>query len=93
MSSGSILNCAIDETKLWLSKFVNYRINPCSGPPPLYQDLSTPHDWPVEKAFVDLSIRMKRNLKSISGNLLSPLGAKNKEQGYHRCCADITNQG
>ena len=23
--------------------------NPCSGPSPVYQDLSTYHDWPVTK--------------------------------------------
>ena len=33
------------------------------GPPPVYQDLSTRHDWPVKKAIVDLPIRMKGNSK------------------------------
>ena len=30
------------------------RQNPCSGLPPVYQDLSTRPDWPVKKAIVDL---------------------------------------
>ena len=41
----------------------------------MYQDLSTPHDWPVKKAIVDLPIRLKVN----SGNSLSPLEAQNKD--------------
>ena len=36
------------------------------------------HDWPVEKAIVDLPIRMKGNSKRISGNLLSPLGPRTR---------------
>ena len=36
-------------------------------------------DWPVKKAIVDLPIRLKGNLKLISGNSLSPLGAQNKD--------------
>ena len=36
-------------------------------------------DWPVEKVIVNLPIRLKRNLKSISGSSLSQLGAKNKD--------------
>ena len=39
------------------------------------------HDWPVQKATVDLPIRMQGNLKCTSGNLLSPLGAQNKGFG------------
>ena len=42
----------------------------------MYQDLSTCHDWPVKKAIVDLPIRLKGNLKRISGNSLSLLGAR-----------------
>ena len=65
--------------------------NLCSGPSTVYQDLSTCHDWPVKKAIVDLPIRMTGNSKCTSGNLLSPLGAQNKDQC--RCCsADVTNQ-
>ena len=45
-------------TKLWLSPSVKERQNPWSGPPPVYKDLSTRHDWPVKKAIVDLLIRL-----------------------------------
>ena len=31
--------------------------NPCLGSPPVYQDLSARHDWPVKNAIVDLPIR------------------------------------
>ena len=57
------------------------RWNPWSGPPPVYQDLSTRHDWPVKKGIVDLPIRMKGNSKRISGNSSSPLAAQNKDLG------------
>ena len=46
------LACATDETKLWLSPSANQRRNPFSGPPPLLPDLSTSHEWPVEKAII-----------------------------------------
>ena len=46
--------------------------------PPIYQDLSMCHDWPVKQATVDLPIKMKGNLlEPTSGNLLFPLGAQN----------------
>ena len=54
---------------------------PCSGPPPVYQDLSNRHYWPVQNAVVNFPIRLKGNLKHISGNLLSLLGAQNKYIG------------
>ena len=54
---------------------------PCSRSPPVYQDLSMCHDWPVKKAIVDLPIRMKRNSKHSSGSLLSLLRAQNKDLG------------
>ena len=41
--------CATDETKFWLSPPAKQPRNPCSGPPPVYQDLSTRYDWPVKK--------------------------------------------
>ena len=47
-----------EETKLWLSPSVKERQNPWSGPPPVYKDLSTRHDWRVKKAIVDLLIRL-----------------------------------
>ena len=51
------------------------------GPHPVYQDLGTRHDWPVENAIVDLPIRLMGNSKRISSNSLNPLRARNKEQG------------
>ena len=55
------LACAADVTKLWLSPSVKQRQNPFSGPPPVYQDLSTCHDWPVKK---QLSICQSRVVHS-----------------------------
>ena len=55
--------------------------NSCSGPPPVYQDLSTCHNWRVENAIGDLPITMKANSKCTSGNLLSPMVAQNKDIG------------
>ena len=74
-----VASCATDEIKLRLSPSAKRCQNPCSTPPPVYQDLSTCRDWPVEKATVDLPIRLKGNLNLISGNSLSPLGAQNKD--------------
>ena len=39
------------------------------------------HDWPVKKAIVDLSMKMKGNLKRTSGDSLSSLGAENRDFG------------
>ena len=72
---------ATDETKLWLSLSAKQGRNPCSGPPLVYQDLSTCHDWPVEKAIVSIPVSMKGNWKRTSSNSLSPLGVQNKEIG------------
>ena len=47
----------------------------------MYQVLRTHHNWPVNKAIVDLSVKMKGNLKRTIGNLLSPLGAQSKDIG------------
>ena len=83
--------CATGETNIWLSPSAKQRRNPCSGSPPVYQDLSTRHDWPVKKDMLDLPIRMKGNSKRIFGDSLSPLEAQNK---VSRCCfADVTNRG
>ena len=38
------LACATDETKLWSIPSAKQCQNPCSGPPPVYQDLITHHD-------------------------------------------------
>ena len=35
-----------------------------SGPAPVYQDLSTHHDWPVKKAIVDLPVRLNRDMRN-----------------------------
>ena len=45
----------------------------------MYSDLSTHHDWCVKKAIVDLAIMLKGDSKRTSGNSLSPLGARNKD--------------
>ena len=43
------------------------------------EDLSMSHDWPVEKAMVDLPVELKKNLKRTSGNLLSLFRIQNKD--------------
>ena len=45
------------------------------------KDLSMGHDWPVEKAMVDFSVRLKKNLKCTSGNLLSLFKTQNNDLG------------
>jgi len=45
---------------------------------PVYQNLSTHHDWPVKKAIVNLPIRLKGNSRRTSGNCLSPLGPRTR---------------
>ena len=82
VSSFDAAICAIDETKLWLSLSV-CQTAPKSlfWAPPVYQDLSTHHDWSVKKGMVDLLIRLKGNSKRISGNSWSPSAAQNKDLG------------
>ena len=46
----------------------------------MYQDWNTHHDWSVKNAIVDLLVRLKENIKGISGNLVSPLQG-NKAMG------------
>ena len=41
--------CTTDETKPWLGPSAKQRRNPCSGPSPVYQDLSTCCDWLSKK--------------------------------------------
>ena len=43
----------------------------------MYKDWNTHHDWSVKKAIVDLLVRLKGNIKGISGNLLSSLWGNN----------------
>ena len=57
------------EINFWFSQSAKQCQNPCSGPPPVYQDLSTCHDWPVNKAIVNLPIRLKGNSKCISSSV------------------------
>ena len=57
------------EINFWFSRSAKQCQNPCSGPPPVYQDLSTCHDWPVNKAIVNLPIRLKGNSKCISSSV------------------------
>ena len=63
--------CTTDKSKL-LVKSV-YETAPKSlvwAPTRVFQDLSTCHDWPVNKAIINLPIRLKGNLKRISSNSL-----------------------
>ena len=64
-----VLACATEETKplIWLSPSANQRKS-LFWVPPVNQDLSTPHDWSVKKAIVELPIRMKENSRRASGN-------------------------
>ena len=81
-SSGSerkTVTYATDETKLWLRPSVKQRRNPCSGSSVVYQDWSNRHDWPVKKSHCRFA--NQGNLKRISGNLLSSLGAQNRDFG------------
>ena len=73
-----LVACATDETKLRLSPSAKQRRSRCSRFPPVYNDLSARHDWPVKNAIVDLPIRMKGNSKCTYDNSFSPLGAQNK---------------
>ena len=65
------------ELKFWLDLSVKKIL--FLGPPPVHQDLSTRHDWPVKDALVYLPIRLKGNLKHTSGNSLCLLGAQNRD--------------
>ena len=47
----------------------------------MYSDLSTHHDWYVKNGIVDLAIMFKGNSNCTSGNSLSPLGVRNKDNG------------
>ena len=87
------LACDTDETKLWLSPSAKQRQNPSSGPSPVYQDLSTRHDWLVEKTIVVFPIRMKENSKRTSGNSLSPLGGGGGVERISVLFADVTYRG
>ena len=81
-SCNETLACATDETKLWSSPSAKKCQNPCSGPPPVYQDFITHHDWLVKKkAIVNLPIRMKEIRNAFPVISLSLLEAWNKDIG------------
>ena len=35
--------------EIWSSPSAKQHLNPCAGHPPVYQDLSACHDWPVKQ--------------------------------------------
>ena len=71
--------CATDETKFWLRP-LQKSAKALTGLPPVRQDLSMHHSWPVEKAMVGFTIGLKfRNaLPVIVESVASP------EQGLPR---------
>ena len=70
-----------DVINFWLSPSAKQRQNYLSGPPVVCQGLSTRYVLLVKNAIFDLPIRLMRNLKRVSGNSLSSLGAQNKYFG------------
>ena len=64
------------ELNFWLSLSVKQRQNSFSGPSTVYQELSMHHNWPVNKAIVNLPIRLRGNSKRIPGNSMSQLRAQ-----------------
>ena len=71
------VDCTTYETKLWLSPFTKQCQNPCSRYPPVYQDMSTFHDWPVKKDLIDLPIRVKENQNAFP--IIDPFRYLNKD--------------
>ena len=71
------VDCTTCETKLWLSPFAKQCQNPCSRYPPVYQDLSTFHDWPVKKDLINLPIRVKENQNALP--IIDSFRAQNKD--------------
>ena len=91
-----ILNCKVPSKMAHVSEELNYCLSPsakqcqkpCSGPPLVYQHLSTfmRHDWPINRAIFNLPIRLKGTLKHISGDSLKLLGLKTRVLVLlHRC--------
>ena len=60
--------CVAHAIKLRLVKSAKQSRSLCSGPLSVYQELSKSHDWPLEKANVELPIRMKGNSQLTSDN-------------------------
>ena len=77
------------ELNFWLTPSVKQHQNPFSGPPPVYQDLSTCQGWPFKKPIVNLAIRLKGNLKCISVNSVESVGVDNGMQAGPRCVLTI----
>ena len=69
------------EINFWLSLSMKQRQTLCSRPLPVYQDLRTHHDWPIEKYHCQFASQAKGNLKCISGNSLIPSGTQNMDTG------------
>ena len=53
----------LTELNFLLSSSAKQRQNTCSGSPPVYQDLSTHHQWSVKKVIVDLPITLKKKFE------------------------------
>ena len=70
----SLLACPTDERKLWLRPSAKQCLNPSCGPPLVYQDLSTRHDWPVQKAIVDLPSQIERKFETPSRYFVESVG-------------------
>ena len=70
---------ATNETKLWLRPSVKQRQKLVRGPYLCTRIGVLAIIGLLKKAIVDLPIRLKGNLKRISGNLLSSLGAQTKD--------------
>ena len=63
-----VVACATNETKPLVKSVCESARKSLFWAPPVYQDLSTRHDWSVKKAIVELPIRMKENSRRASGN-------------------------
>ena len=79
--------CATEGTK-FLVKSVCEKA-PCSWLPPVVRGFESHHDWPINKAVVDLPIRLTGNSKRTCGNPLSRWGSP--EQEYRCYFAEVTN--
>ena len=80
------------EINFHLSPSAKQHQNPCSGPSPAYQDLSTCRDWPVKKAIVNLPIKLEIHVNKIPNTFpVSHLLVRDPEQGYQHRFADVTN--
>ena len=64
-----------------LSPSKKQRRNPCTGPPPVNQDLNSRNVWPVEKSHCRFAEQDERKFETYFGNSLNPLEAQNKDIG------------